>query len=141
MEHSVVLGAALLIFACGFVQSLAADSDALAKPSFQVHIKTDKLAYASSEAIGIVVAVDSSGCVGRAAVSVIGIRPSSMAYINETKVATLERGTQQLHFSATAPRCTKGCGGVYPGAYNVTAEVRACGAEASDTITLTLVDG
>jgi len=136
MEHAIALGAVLFVFLCSFIQPMVINN---ANPSLDVSIRTDKASYNSSEPITISVSVRSMGCAGSASLAVLGIRPSSTAYINQSITAMVAPGVNAFSFNATAPRCTRGCGGVYPGPYNITAEVNACGVTAHAETVITLV--
>jgi len=103
-----------------------------------ISVETDKAVYGSYEGVLVkVVVVSPSDLDGT--LKVWGIRPGSFAHINQTKPVSLKRGENEFVFQAQTPRCTSGCGGVYPGPYEVVAELWIDGepAVANTTITLT----
>lgn len=90
---------------------------------FQVEMDTDKEVYGSYELVRILVVVDSPADVDDASLTVWGIRPGNYAHINRTRPVNLTQGENRFLFGAKTPYCTSGCGGVYPGPYDVVAEL------------------
>jgi hypothetical protein len=84
---------------------------------------TDKEKYGSYEEMKIYVTIKSSKNFGNVKVNVFGIKPHNYAYINDSKIVNLTTGENEIIFSEKTPYCTSGCGGVYPGPYNLHAEV------------------
>jgi hypothetical protein len=75
-------------------------------------------------------------------VNVWGIKPYNYAYINESKTLNLKRGENEIVFLARTPYCTSGCGGVYPGLYDLYAEVFMNDEKIANTTTkINLVQG
>lgn len=94
--------------------------------NIQLEIKdftTDKKTYASNEELKASLTVLSSGEVKGALVKLTGIKPSNYAYINSSQTVNLIPGKNEIIFTETTPYCTSGCGGVYPGPYNLNIEV------------------
>ncbi|MGM5488427.1 MAG: hypothetical protein ACQESG_05750 [Nanobdellota archaeon] len=67
-----------------------------------------------------------------------GIKPHTNPYIDESKIINLSEGENEIHFTATTPHCTSGCGGVYPGPYQLTLELLH-GTVTSKNITIELI--
>ncbi len=84
---------------------------------------TDKDNYSSYEEIKLGVNLIAETEIKNAEIRITGIKPYQIAYIKETKVADLPKGESTILFEAQAPSCTSGCGGVYPGPYNISAEI------------------
>jgi len=105
-----------------------------------VSFSTDKTNYSSNEKIVFSVVVNSSVAVENASINIFGIKPHQYAYVNDTKIAALESGINTLNFTETAPSCTAGCGGVYPGPYDANVQIFVRDVlVANATMTITLV--
>ena len=81
--------------------------------------KTDKKTYGSYEEIQFTVKIISNQNVKNAEVKITGIKPYSYPYINQSNTVNLSLGENNFTFKAKTPNCTSGCGGVYPGPYDV----------------------
>jgi hypothetical protein len=104
-----------------------------------VSFSSDKPTYGSSEQMVFSVVLNSSGPAENAVINIFGIKPYRYAYINDTKLVALESGINIINFTETAPYCTAGCGGVYPGPYEIHANIfvgDVLVANATTTITL-----
>lgn len=88
-----------------------------------VKFVTDKKTYSSQEQMKILVVVKSSENVESIKASVWGIMPQRYAYVNYSKIADLSGGENEITFFGVTPYCTSGCGGVYPGPYEIHAEI------------------
>ncbi|MEM5793191.1 MAG: hypothetical protein QXY45_02425 [Candidatus Aenigmatarchaeota archaeon] len=88
-----------------------------------IDFRTDKDTYSSFEEIRISLLIKSSGNFQDVQVNVLGIKPRQYYYINESKIINLTKGYNEISFISKTPHCTSGCGGVYPGPYNITSEV------------------
>jgi hypothetical protein len=84
---------------------------------------TDKKSYSSREKIFFSVNIVAERDVENAQVKVSGIKPYQTPYINEIRPVNLKKGENKIIVEAIAPSCTTGCGGIYPGAYDVIAEL------------------
>jgi hypothetical protein len=84
-----------------------------------ISVSTDKEEYTSYEEIKIVVSAVSSKEIENATVKVWGITPYSRNHIESEKKVQLNEGETVIEFTETAPACTSGCGGVFPGPYNI----------------------
>ncbi|HUW71875.1 MAG TPA: hypothetical protein VMV66_01625 [Candidatus Humimicrobiaceae bacterium] len=108
-------------------ESCPEDCGAKTEPeNLQLEIKdfnTDKETYTSNEELKVSLTILSLGDVERAVVRLVGIKPYSYAYINSAQTVDLITGENEIIFAATTPNCTSGCGGVYPGPYDLNAEV------------------
>ena len=103
-------------------------------------VSTDKNEYGSNEEAIITVIASASEGIEKVTVKVWGITPYSKNYIENEKTIDLEKGENTIEFVETTPYCTAGCGGVYPGPYNLYASVEYYGkeiAKAQIEITLT----
>jgi len=87
-----------------------------------VNFTTDKKVYSSHENLNAIVLVNSSEKLN-VKVNFWGIKPRNYAYINETKTVNLSIGINEIDFSAITPYCTRGCGGVFPGEYELMVEI------------------
>lgn len=112
-------------------------------PNIQItEFKTDKSTYSSYEEMKIFVKLKSSEDLENVNVKVWGIKPRNYAHINDSKTVSLKKGENEIVFNAKTPYCTSGCGGVYPGPYDLFLEVWFNGEiVASATSTINLVKG
>ncbi|MFH1294755.1 MAG: hypothetical protein ABIH90_02320 [Candidatus Aenigmatarchaeota archaeon] len=102
-----------------------------------ISVETNKAVYGSYEGVLVkVVVVSPSDLDGT--LKVWGIRPGSFAHINQTKSVNLKKGENEFVFQAQTPKCTSGCGGVYPGPYQVVAELWIDGKPTVTNTTITL---
>jgi hypothetical protein len=103
---------------------------------------TDKNTYGSNENMSIMVAVASTKAVDGVQIKVFGVKPYNYAYVNLDRKVNLSEGPNEIFFSAETPYCTAGCGGVYPGPYELHAEVFLNESQAANsTITIRLISG
>jgi hypothetical protein len=103
---------------------------------------TDKKTYGSYEEMKISVLLKSPKDVENVAINVFGIMPRVYAYVNESKIVNLKEGENEIVFLTKTPYCTSGCGGVYPGPYDLYAKVFFKGEEVTNsTTTINLVQG
>ncbi len=103
-------------------------------------VSTEKEVYGSHEDVAITVAAIVSKSVKGVTIKVRGITPYRINYIESEKTVDLNEGKNHVEFVETTPHCTAGCGGVYPGPYDLHASFELNGkemAEAKTTITLT----
>ncbi len=102
-------------------------------------VSTGKEEYGSHEEAVITVIATASEGIESAVVKIWGVAPYSKNYIESEKTVDLNEGENLIEFVETTPYCTAGCGGVYPGPYDLHASVEANGKElagAKTTITL-----
>jgi len=102
-------------------------------------VSTDKEEYGSQEEVVITVVANASESVKGVTVKVWGITPYSKNYIENEKTVDLEEGENSIEFVEITPYCTAGCGGVYPGPYNLLTSIEWNGKELTrgeTTITL-----
>jgi hypothetical protein len=85
--------------------------------------KADKPVYSSHEKIELEINLIAETEVENAEIKITGIKPHQVAYIKEEKIVDLPKGETTISVEAQAPSCTSGCGGVYPGPYDINAEV------------------
>ena len=105
-----------------------------------VAFMTDKKTYSSQEQMQVSVVVKSSENIEGVKASVWGIKPQHYAYVNYSKTVDLSEGENELTFLGVTPSCTAGCGGVYPGPYEIHAEIFVEGVlVANSTQTIELV--
>ena len=104
-------------------------------------ISTDKEEYGSNEEAIITVIASASKGIENVTVKVWGITPYSKNYIESEKTIDLEKGENTITFVETTPYCTVGCGGVYPGSYELYASVEFNGKKLAKTETIiTLIE-
>jgi len=84
---------------------------------------TDKKTYKSREELKVSLIILNTGEVKEATVRLTGIKPYNHAYINSSKAIDLISGENEIIFTEITPYCTSGCGGVYPGPYNLDIEM------------------
>lgn len=84
---------------------------------------SDKDSYRSQETISFTLKIYSEEDTQNADLKIEGIKPGSTSYINKTKSIDIKSGDNIILISAQAPNCTSGCGGVYPGPYEITAQI------------------
>jgi hypothetical protein len=107
-----------------------------------LNFSTDKKTYGSYEDMKISVLLRSLKNFENVTINVFGIRPRVYAYINESKIVNLEEGKNEIVFLAKTPYCTSGCGGVYPGPYDLFVKVFVNGEEMTTSTTkINLVQG
>jgi hypothetical protein len=107
-----------------------------------LNFTTDKKTYGSYEEMKILVLLKSPKDVENVTINVFGIRPRVYAYVNESKIVNLKEGENEIVFLAKTPYCTSGCGGVYPGPYDLYAKVFFNGKEVTNsTTTINLAQG
>lgn len=85
--------------------------------------KTDKTNYISREEIKFSLKVLSQSDLKNAEIKIKGIKPYQYPYINESRIYDLKTGENIIETKASAPNCTSGCGGVYPGPYDIYVEI------------------
>ncbi len=108
-------------------------------PKIELSVSTDKNVYSSNEDISVRLEVLCEKELPEVTVRIQGIKPKSYAYISESRLVSLGEGINILEFFDQIPACTGGCGGVYPGFYDVNAVVEFEGnilASAKTTIEL-----
>lgn len=88
-----------------------------------LNFSTDKSTYSSKETLKATVIINSSIQLNGVRVNLWGIKPRGYAYINDTKIVNLSAGKNEITFLATTPYCTRGCGGVFPGPYELKVEI------------------
>ncbi|MEM5836383.1 MAG: hypothetical protein QXY24_01455 [Candidatus Aenigmatarchaeota archaeon] len=105
-----------------------------------LNFATDKNTYSSYEDMKISLLIKSSKDLENVTIRVWGIKPRNYAYINDSKIVNLKEGENEITFTEKTPYCTSGCGGVYPGPYDLNAEVWINGKSvANSTKTINLV--
>ncbi|MEM0360609.1 MAG: hypothetical protein QXK06_04720 [Candidatus Diapherotrites archaeon] len=110
------------------------------KPQASVSISTDKNQYGSNEKATITVTASVSESLKNAKIKIWGIKPYSKNYIESEKVVDLSEGQNTIEFVETTPYCTAGCGGVFPGPYDLFTSVEFNGLELAKAKTeITLV--
>ncbi len=136
---SLTMMLAVLVSVSGCVQS--AGSHENGNPGIEIAtLTTDKDTYGSHEDMEVSVLVRSSESLENATVSLSGIKPYNRAYVKESKTVNLSRGENEIVFNAKTPYCTSGCGGVYPGPYDINAEILINGEQvANSSTTINLV--
>jgi len=85
--------------------------------------KTDKENYGSHEKVQFSVKIWSKKDIDEAEIKITGIQPYQRFYINKAKITSLTAGENIFYIEAETPYCTSGCGGVYPGPYDVYASI------------------
>lgn len=86
--------------------------------------ETDKEVYGSHENLEATIQLESAKETELKA-RLIGIIPYNFAHIDESKTLNLTQGKNEIVFNTKTPHCTSGCGGVYPGPYELTIELVA----------------
>lgn len=94
-----------------------------------ISVSTDKEEYGSHEEAAIAVTANASKSVKGVTVKVWGITPYSKNYLESKKTVDLKEGENLIEFFETTPYCTAGCGGVYPGPYDLHASIELNGKE------------
>ena len=84
---------------------------------------TDKKIYGSYETLTAYLIISSSEEMQDVVIKLTGIKPYNRAYINGSQTVNLNSGENEIIFTEQTPRCTSGCGGVYPGPYDLDIEV------------------
>ena len=100
---------------------------------------TSKEVYSSKEELNITVVINSTLGVDGIEVRLYGIQARGRNWIDRTTAIDLNKGRNTLVFNETTPNCTSGCGGIYPGPYDLNIELWAGGkllAKASKAIEL-----
>ncbi len=101
---------------------------------------TDKETYGSEEDMKITIIIHSDAEIKNLTARVSGIKPYRTAFIDNSKTVDVVSGDNEIIFSEKTPYCTSGCGGVYPGPYNLNAEIFINGEMAANsTTTINLV--
>ena len=85
--------------------------------------KTDKENYGSHEKVQFSVKIWSKKDIDEAEIKITGIQPYQRFYIDKAKITSLTAGENIFYIEAETPYCTSGCGGVYPGPYDVYASI------------------
>lgn len=105
-----------------------------------LEFSTDKEIYSSFEDMYVRIVIFSESQLNNVSIQLIGIKPRQYAYVNDSKQITLLAGRNEVLFVEKTPYCTSGCGGVYPGPYQIEVRVYHRGkliANSSKTIHLT----
>ncbi len=100
-----------------------------------IELTMDKEAYISHEDVEMTLNLEVDNEIENAEIRITGIKPHQTAYIRETKVVDLKEGENTIVIVVKAPSCTSGCGGVYPGPYDIEAEVFVDEGLAGQTLT------
>ncbi len=87
------------------------------------NFKSDKDTYGSREKIQFSLLLLSNNDIKEAEIKINGIQPYQYAYINKSKMISLNQGENTIIIEAEAPTCTSGCGGVRPGPYDIVADI------------------
>ncbi|MEM7821470.1 MAG: hypothetical protein QXX38_01510 [Candidatus Aenigmatarchaeota archaeon] len=75
-------------------------------------------------------------------IKIWGIKPRNYAYVDLSKTVNLMVGENKIAFTTKTPFCTSGCGGVFPGPYELYAEVFVENEKVSNSsLTINLVKG
>ncbi len=98
-------------------------------------LTTDKNTYGSHEDMKVSVLIRSSKSFENVTVSLSGIKPYNHAYVKESKIVNLFQGENEIVFYVKTPYCTSGCGGVYPGPYDINAEILINGEQVANSST------
>ncbi|MFP4523829.1 MAG: hypothetical protein ACLFO2_00740 [Candidatus Woesearchaeota archaeon] len=128
----LLLLSAIMVLTAGCVQEDPVDEGGAVQessgshdtPSFDViRFETDNETYGSHEDLEAVVTLESTTGVRNAGARLVGIQPYNNPYIDERRIVNLTKGENRIAFEATTPHCTSGCGGVYPGPYDLVFEL------------------
>lgn len=84
---------------------------------------TDKKTYTSNEGLEASLTVLSSKEIKGVVIKLTGIKPHARSYINGSQTVDLNLGENKIVFTEKTPYCTSGCGGVYPGPYDLNIEI------------------
>ena len=107
-----------------------------------IEFSTDKDVYSSREKIISYLEVESLKDIKNVNFILEGIKPYNTAHLKDSKLVDLKKGKNEITFEGMSPYCTSGCGGVYPGDYDITVEVfENENLIASSKVTITLVSG
>jgi len=93
---------------------------------FNISVKEfelNKEIYSSREDFNARVVVESAAAVKDVEVKVTGVLVSSGAAIYRAVFTDLKKGENEFFLYQKTPNCTTGCGGVYPGKYEVKVQV------------------
>lgn len=84
---------------------------------------TDKKTYTSHQELKAFLTVLSFKETEEVLIKLTGIKPYTRAYIDSSQTINLNSGENEIVFTEITPYCTSGCGGVYPGPYDLIAEI------------------
>lgn len=103
---------------------------------------TDKNVYSSSQQLKAAIALNASKAAGGITARLHGINAKGSDKVDETKTIDLNAGKNTIEFLETTPYCTAGCGGVFPGPYQLLIEISdESGMLAQASATIELVKG
>ncbi|MFP4423948.1 MAG: hypothetical protein ACLFP2_01825 [Candidatus Woesearchaeota archaeon] len=128
MRYKILIVAFMVIFTAGCTLE---DLDKLKYMGTQenknqdvriINFETEKYAYGSHENLKATVKIESAIKAGGKA-RLIGIKPHTYHHIDNTKRLDLNKGENKIVFNVKTPHCTSGCGGVYPGPYDITIQL------------------
>ncbi|MCW1301475.1 MAG: hypothetical protein QW507_03370 [Candidatus Nanoarchaeia archaeon] len=88
-----------------------------------LEFSTDKESYSSFEDMYVKITIWSKSYLNNVSVDLIGIKARGYAHINDSRLVTLSPGRNEILFVEKTPYCTSGCGGVYPGPYQIEVKV------------------
>lgn len=95
--------------------------------------------YGSNEMAVFMLSVNSSQKIKNVQVLLKGVKPYNNYYMEASETYALTNDLNELSIGAQTPHCTSGCGGVKPGDYDVTVEIKINGElKASATTTINL---
>ncbi len=154
-EFIVILGIVVLSFllaGCGsnpshsseneeeFINNSQTEEDENNEKIEILSFETGKATYSSYENITFFISIKSPSNKEGVTLSIKGIKPYNRAYINLKEAIELKKGLNNLSFSDKTPHCTSGCGGVYPGPYDINLNVMEGNKTISnDTLTINLI--
>ncbi|MCX6801549.1 MAG: hypothetical protein NT067_00395 [Candidatus Diapherotrites archaeon] len=103
---------------------------------------TDKNVYSSSQQLKASIVLNASKGAGGITARLHGINANGSDKVDETKTIDVNAGHNTIEFLETTPYCTAGCGGVFPGPYDLFFEVSdESGLLAQASATIELVKG
>lgn len=124
----LLLVAFMVISAAGCVQDDMDDKEIERQENNQVqdvriiNFDTDKETYGSHENLKATIGIDST-TKSEISARLLGIKPYSYPHIDKTERLSLSEGENQVVLNVNTPHCTSGCGGVYPGPYDITIQL------------------
>jgi hypothetical protein len=98
-----------------------------------IEFKTNKEIYSSREELNAEIIVKSNLDFDNIVVRFYGISVYSRYYIQDEKEIFLVKGENNINFNVITPSCTSGCGGVYPGPYDLFIDIFVDNEKVSNT--------
>jgi hypothetical protein len=88
-----------------------------------LEFSTDKNVYSSSQQLKATIILEASRAGNGITARLHGINAQGSDKVDDSRILDLNEGINTVEFLETTPYCTSGCGGVFPGPYQLLIEI------------------